>query len=219
MSNFPHHCRRVDVTEYGSVWPERDGKWLISDYLCTGDYVDSYSRSNARVFAREFAAGEGTWWRWARGSIAIRTLAYRNSREVRETLDDLADYPLLDESDHSELEMEDEQEGWESWGRSDFRRELVRVVEAHLSNRELTHDANGFDADEIIDRISDEQVDALFYELCRQEETYTEHSSEGPSFPTVDLANAWAGQGKRNRRGGKSTYRPACSPGLMRTAR
>lgn len=211
--DFPHHCRTVDVTEYGSIQPANYGKWLISDYLMQGDYVDSCSRSNTRVFARDFAKGEGTWWRWMRGAIVIRTLAYRNSKDVRDTLDSLADYHLLDESDHSDLEQEDQQENWESWARSDFRRELRRNVEEHFVALGIEKDANGLEPDEIVDRITDEQVDVLFWELCQQEEQYPEAcgSSEW-NFPLVDLADIWGGTAS-TRKG--EWYKPYIPPGHL----
>lgn len=189
--DLPHHCRQGHLLAYDYWAYADDGKWMVSSRLETGDYVDSYARSNARVWGRNFADGEGTWWRWhgqSIQSIAIRTLAYRNSTDVRKALDALADYPLLDDSDHSDLEHEDEQENWESWARSDFRRELVRVLASELSARGVEGDAS-----DLIEAVSDVQVDALFWSLCQQEESHPEHSGGEVNFPLVDMADAWDG--------------------------
>jgi hypothetical protein len=43
---------------------------------------------------------------------------------IREVVDSLENYPLLNESDHSELEAELEVEAWNDWGARDFERAL-----------------------------------------------------------------------------------------------
>lgn len=48
--------------------------------------------------------------------------------EVVEALNSLTDYPLLDESLHSALELEAQAESWSSWAREDFKRELRKLV-------------------------------------------------------------------------------------------
>lgn len=102
--------------------------------------------------------------------------------ELADTLAGLADYPLLSEDDHSLLEIEEETEAWESYGRSDFRRELTK---AHP------------EAEEAIDAATDAQLDALWHRACDESNTYPEHTSEGVyydfdrvvrSVEAVDLA-------------------------------
>lgn len=41
-----------------------------------------------------------------------------------ETLESLTDYPVVDESTWSELEMESQNEAWESWGKREYQQEL-----------------------------------------------------------------------------------------------
>lgn len=178
-TELPHNCRRIswrnayyaeapsrdnERVRYGSWRDASDGEWFLCNELSYSDYSNTkpWGESNVRVFAEMFSSGEGVWWGWADGgydttAIVIRTLAYRNAREVREVIDGLSDYPYLDESDASELECEREQEGWNDYGRDDMRREM----RAYLAEQGRE------DADELVDALSDSQVDALYYQRCQ----------------------------------------------------
>jgi hypothetical protein len=48
------------------------------------------------------------------------------AEEVREAIDGLEDYPLLDNEAHSELECEAQNEAWESWAKRDFERAVCK---------------------------------------------------------------------------------------------
>lgn len=48
--------------------------------------------------------------------------------ELVEAIMSLSDYPLLDESLHSEMELEAQEESWKDWACSDFKSELEKQV-------------------------------------------------------------------------------------------
>lgn len=110
--------------------------------------------------------------------------------EIVEALNGLSDYPLLDDSLHCEMELEAQAESWDSWAREDFKRELCKLMPdgfgapiqdesqtlADLpSLNPLDFPGNGWDgsslpwepslegpdSDEIIDLLTEEEVDTL----------------------------------------------------------
>lgn len=183
-TELPSHCVAIEDSGHG-VWPRKSGRWFCSRYIVTGDYISACQRSNYRVFEKMFAAGEGTWWRYERGTIAIRTLAYRLSSEVRDILDGLEEYPIIDEGDMSDLEREDEEDHWETWGRDEFRDELRRVWDANLTLVNLPAD----ETDDLFDYwVAQRPLTERFWEACNVLELYPEHGSGEVSFPTVDAA-------------------------------
>lgn len=168
--------RGVDLpsVSYGSWSDDRDGSWFLCDALSYSDYSGTKPtyESNVRVFADMFSRGEGKWWIYANGgydttAIVIRTLAYRNASEVRDLIDGLADYPLIDDGDSSDLEMERESEAWEDGGRDDYKRALRAYLAKRFADRGVTHDDAGRDPDEIVDSLTDSQIDALYMQRCQ----------------------------------------------------
>lgn len=163
-TELPHNCTPCDSDGWTGV--KGAGRWFMVSELSDGD--DLLYKSNRRVFEDTYSEGEGSWWKYARhGSIVIRTLAYRNYSDLRDTIDSLSDYPLIDDSDHSDLECEEEREQWESDGRDDTRREMRDYINARFEERGITHDKSGKDADEIVEAITDDQIDALYSSLCQ----------------------------------------------------
>jgi hypothetical protein len=93
--------------EMGDVVSQRHSHWAVG-------HVDGYA---IRVYDDE-------------GSI---TDAFRCWCDIAQRLDD---YPILDESLYSELELEAQNESWELWARADFVRELERQLDVELSGSE-----------------------------------------------------------------------------------
>jgi len=54
------------------------------------------------------------------GSYGSRTLYLLECEQTADIIAALANYPLLDDDDHSQCEMEAEEEAWDSWLRSDL---------------------------------------------------------------------------------------------------
>lgn len=86
---------------------------------------DLVYKSNYRSLLRDFPAGEHGMVHIV--STYMDVLAIRLDKVSRELLDvceNLLDYALYDESDHSELELDAESECWDDYGRSDLKSEL-----------------------------------------------------------------------------------------------
>jgi hypothetical protein len=79
----------------------------------------------------------------------------------------LADYPILDESDFSEREYEEENEAWDNFGASDFRSELVKLAPHHYS---------------LFDRVPGDHLWEVWAAICTNGETCI-HEDSGCYFP------------------------------------
>ena len=116
----------------------------------------TYDMSNHRSMLRDFPYGTGGLIvvRWSNvDELAIRL--DKVSRELLEACEGLLDYPLYDESDHSELEQELEAENWDLYGRHDFVRELEQ-------------------RDYSADDVPEDALDEAFWEACQQFNVYAE---------------------------------------------
>lgn len=137
--------RLTDLSEglrYGSWDLDPSGLCVVPRLLSGSDYSGSLvERSNHDAWARDFADGDGKWWAHAVGShgtyaIVIRAWAVPEDQEeaVTEFLAGLQDYPLADEGLHSGLEIEAQNEAWDRWARTDFRRALEKAHGADLDH-------------------------------------------------------------------------------------
>lgn len=147
-----------------------------SDY--SGTLVEA---SNARCLKRDFP-----WLVEVHGGHGTFGVAYLGKRENQsdaliEAIDSLASYPLYDEQDHSDLEHEQEQEQWESDGRDDFKRALVKHFDLIL-DEEYEHDLDD-------DKFND-AVDMLWIDCCeiyRGGESYLNEQGDSIYFPVYQL--------------------------------
>jgi len=106
--------------------------WVMSDYCSFGDYDNStqVERSNYKVVSDSTPNVRKVDGYGSHGTtfLLIALVSYaRNVDGIRDTFEGLEDYCLIDESAHSECEMEAESEAWDSWVRSDFRAELIKA--------------------------------------------------------------------------------------------
>ncbi len=154
---------------YGSFnhpdrWNKRatEDQWYQVDYATGSDYSGgSVHESNYRVLKEELERehpGDSQPVVWAdayggHGTYGIVVVWSKLSEEIQEILSGLEDYPLISEDDHSQLEMEQQGDAWESWGRDDFLRHLVKCL-----NRDLH-----FDDDKEIEEL--ELTDGEAYEI------------------------------------------------------
>lgn len=160
----------------GAGCPEADG-WFQVEYATGSDYSGgSVTRSNYRVLCEmltEHETSSVTWVRTPGGhrtyGIAVRY--FELSEPMREAIDALEDYPCLDDSDLSELEMSEQYEAWGNWVRDDFIRELAKSL--------------GRDPYELGEAITDEQWYCVFHALCEASNTYWE--DQGGEGPWIDL--------------------------------
>jgi hypothetical protein len=57
--------------------------------------------------------------------IVISLELYNTNEEVKDTIDGLENYPLINDESLSELEMKIEEEGWDLWVKGDLKRDLA----------------------------------------------------------------------------------------------
>jgi hypothetical protein len=90
------------------------------------------------------------------------------SDEMLETIESLENYGILDEDDHSALELELQDEAWENWAASDWRRLVCKAIDAVLPEGATT------DGDEILAALPDEdsKLAELFRNCCEWTNTY-----------------------------------------------
>lgn len=132
--------------------------------------------SNWRSWKKEFEDEEGkTWWH-ARGPTVL-ALKHHKGSETREyeAIQGLEGYPVFDESDHSELEMETQTKDWDEWGRDDLRRDIIRNANTPEHDR----------IEALIDGISDEKLDEIVHAIWEADGHYPEIEGTSTRFPEI----------------------------------
>ena len=140
---------------------------LNDDCSWPGGYsAPSAYRSNARVFRAEFAKELEAGADGDADGVALDVRFV--SDEMLETIGSLESYCILDEDDHSQLELELQQEAWELWAASDWRQLVCKAIDAVLPE-----DAT-IDGDEILAAMPDEdsKLAELFHNCCEWTNTY-----------------------------------------------
>lgn len=123
----------IELTDWANVEPSED-VWFIPSDMTGSDYSGgTHTKSNHRVFMEDYPASDDiryiTHGTFGHYSVAIRLDRLVNDSDLRETLDSLADYPVLSEEDMGELEGELEDEAWNDYGRSDVIEEIAQALE------------------------------------------------------------------------------------------
>ncbi len=107
-------------------------------YASGSDYSGSIvEKANAKCIEDSYeeqdwvhpVCGDYNTYAVAIGVTGLLTCDEDTFDELCETLEGLANYPLIDEDVHSELEMEGANEAWDSWCASDFTRALEKEYE------------------------------------------------------------------------------------------
>lgn len=188
----PSHIERVvyvsgdvspgDEIRWGSWVESKDGYFPFPSYvpltiieLASGS---SYSgtlveESNYRAMKRDFP-----WLVTLYGGYNTFGVAYLGKRENQndrliEAIDALSDYPLYDEDHHSQLEWDRAAEAWESDGRDDFKRALVKMWEIRDPDEDRPDDSE-YDAD----KLDNDAVDTLWRDCCELMRGGEEHINE-----------------------------------------
>lgn len=109
------------------------------------------------------------------------------SKEVLDIIAALESYPILDEMDHSELELEEESKDWEDYGRKDFIKNILLDTVLYYFETELKGEEGEIDIDDIKDILedSDKIVDEIFYNYFRD---YVEYSGESTHYNYEGMA-------------------------------
>jgi hypothetical protein len=144
-----------------------------SDYCHSG----SVEVSNHRVFLERYGKLPNVYDVYGGyGTFAVVIRLDSITEEMQEDFKALADYPVLDEDDHSKVEMEAEDEAWEGCYCSDFVRDLSKRFPAH---------------EDKIDAMSHDRLWELFHGLCERTNTYWENECGNTAY--IDLDRVIAG--------------------------
>lgn len=161
-----------DIQHYYGDFKQKDtGNFLEIPYTVYSDYSGStVERSNCRSLKRFIEGLELPVWELPGGygtnGLIIRYVDLLRSEELQEVISKLFDYPIYDEDDWRTLELEIEQEDWDSWIKYDFIKTLID---------------QGVYSDEGLEALEDDQIIAM-YQKAREEsgtEWYTESAVSG----------------------------------------
>ncbi len=145
------------------------------DYCQGSDYGGSLVElSNCDVLAEEHY-GKGVWRLYGgHDSFGLAFDVRYITEEALKALESLQDYPLASEDRLSELELEKEQEAWESWASSDFTKELLKLLSSFY--QEASEDKLEILEDKL-ETLEDDKLYGLFQEACELGNHYweTEH--------------------------------------------
>lgn len=150
-----------DLRETDSQNYKKDELYIMPQYMSGGDYANSgtVEISNHRVFLEQFknvpgvhdvGGGYGTF------AVVIRVDVYESNEEIKTIINNLDNYSLIDEKDHSNLEMELSNKAWDSWARNDML-DLIQKSHPSLENYE-----------------ADDNFDYLFYQASDEANEYWE---------------------------------------------
>lgn len=113
-----------------------DVLYALPDAMSGSDYSgSSYNYSNYRVFLGTFKSFKGVYdiyGGYGTYGVAIRESLINSNKDIQHTLKSLEEYPLLDDQDQSNLEVEWADEAWKSWARDDS----VKFLRVELDNED-----------------------------------------------------------------------------------
>lgn len=133
-----------------------ENDWM--DIPCTihGDYCGHLEyESNYRSILKEFPMCKLVYGDFGSRKLIIKISEFLENEDLQEVVESLLEYPIYDENDSSELQMEKESEAWDCWIKSDFSR--------FLSER--------FDNFDDLD-LKDNRLCMLFHQICEKTNTY-----------------------------------------------
>ena len=158
------------------LWQSLSLLW-VPDYCQSGDYGGAvHYRSNANVLLSGFSSPECRELYGNYGSHGVVIDPRYLSEDLLENLQSLEDYPVLSEDDCSALEIELQNEAWESWARSDFSRKLESLLSEILSAADWENAEDW--AGQSIESLSEDQLWSLFSNAAESANLYweTEHN-------------------------------------------
>ena len=146
--------------------PDRE-VWEEVPYTAHGDYCGyaDVGAANYRSMKEDFSNHKDV--AFICGHYGFNAVIYNTATEdeaILDILQKLVNYPLIDEDLYSHVRMEWENEAWDNWARSDFKRELCKLHP---------------DLEEVIDDISDNDIWTLFHEAQEEANEYWEYETSG----------------------------------------
>ncbi len=120
-----------DSASYSDFVADPEGRYFLSDFLSGSDYSGCLvERANYRDFLEDYGDRDGVHEVYGgHGTFAIAVRIDAIDEDMAAVLDSLEDYPLISDETHGELELEAQNEAWDSWARGDF----VAGLEARFS--------------------------------------------------------------------------------------
>ena len=203
MSYVPKHLQRWTAGAGASGWDSAanySGEDLSDFYLApihrTRDTSDCLTLSNFRVIEAELdklAEHEDTGvtriGHWACGWYEIYLVHESDSAALQcadEWACSLADYPVADEDDMSELETEAESEGWDTWAGREWRSKVEQALQDYAPDA-----AGPYWADELLETLPGEADNfwSLWHDLINGHcGWHCYHGNDGPNFNLEDPA-------------------------------
>lgn len=190
---YIHSVNELDKTlDFSDIKPDSNGQYAIIDYTTYGDYVGSLvERSNFNVICDDFKeilnvrglyTVSGYYWshailldlNWLSESVCNEESPdYVIAESLREILEGLQNYPLIDEDDYSQLCVKIEDEDWESFIKHDLIKALAE---------------NGIDASDM----EDEALYTQYRDVCEAiNEYWHEESAVSGYIDTDKIAQNW----------------------------
>ena len=196
----PEHIERWSAGAGASSWDSAANyvgtdfsEFFLAPIHRTRDTADAVTLSNWRVVAAELEqlaeheeTGIASMGHWACGWYEI-FLIHETDTAALQAADrwaaSLADYPVADESDMADLEQEEEEEAWERWGMAEWRETLARALEPYAPVS-----ADGYWAEEQIERLSDDEAGRAWYTVADRLSWCCIHENAGPRFNFEEAA-------------------------------
>lgn len=134
------------------------GPYFVPNVLHSSDDLEDIS--NVRVFKEQFGQLlHREWWELGGGEFIFRIDADERHEELGEFLQGLENYPIADEEDHSNLEMETENENWSDYGEREFRDEVMGYVpEAFANQAESIFTSHWYDLWRVLSEVTNQYV-------------------------------------------------------------
>jgi hypothetical protein len=152
--------------EYATGSDYSGGSVNESNYQVLGEMLDEHHPEDAEpvVWART-SGGHGTY------GIVVRYGDLED--EVREAIDALEDYPLMDDEHHTNLEMEQQQAAWDDWGVGELSKALAKET--------------GVDRDELRDNLTDGDWYQIFDLVMQRGDITWEDQQGAGQYIDMDL--------------------------------
>lgn len=164
-----------------------DELYFCPNWISGSDYSGGVlTRSNFDYFLEEFNEVEGVETRYggyASYWICIRVDLVFTHEGIREMLESLEGYPILDDTAYSEAQIEAQEEAWISWVRHEFVSQLERTLDIEIEEPDDEEDIPEGER-------FDDRLYTLFYEAREDANEYWEDDNEGVSIRVEEVVKA-----------------------------
>lgn len=125
-------CSVFDQLKKDEILTEED--FVEIPYTISGDYTNFScvsNMSNNRVLRKDFKDLIFIYGSYSYETlfIQLKDLQKEENEEIFDAIENLFEYPILDEQDESELIQELAEQAWDNWVKYDFKRELYKHID------------------------------------------------------------------------------------------